>query len=116
MPKYQYSVMNDDDTLNSTRFATRVYLRLYGMAAHALAQKVGCTQPTIRTWCEVESPRVLTRPHFDRLMKLLMAEYLVTSDGKHTEKASEIAKTLEAKGVSCDTMEAQRKNKETDNG
>ena len=112
MPKYQYSVMNDDATLDSTRFATRVYLRLYGMPAHALAQKIGCTQPTIRTWCEVEKPRVLTRPHFDKLMQILMKEYLVTSDGKATEKADEIAKRLKSQGVLCDTMESRRKDKE----
>ena len=115
MPKYQYSVMTDENTLNSTRFATRVYLRLYGMPAHALALKIGCTQPTIRTWCEVDKPRVLTRPHFDRLMQILMKEYLVTSDGKATEKADEIAKRMKSQGVSCDTMEAQRRNKETEN-
>lgn len=112
MPKYNYSVLADEDTLNSTRFATRVYLRLHGMSAHTLALKIGATQPTVRNWCEVDKPSVLTRPRFERLMQILMQEGLVTSDGKHTEKAMHIALCLEEKGVSCDTKEAQRKNKE----
>jgi hypothetical protein len=49
--------------------------------------------------------------NFDKLMQILMKEYLVTSDGKATEKADEIAKRLKCQGVSCDTMESQRKNK-----
>lgn len=112
MPKYQYSVMNDDDTLNSTRFATRVYLRLHGMSAHTLALKIGATQPTVRNWCEVDEPSVLTRPRFEKLMQILMQEGLVTSDGRHTERAEAIANLLEENDVSCSTKESQRKNKE----
>ena len=113
MPPHNYSVLADDATLNSTRFATRVYLRLHGMSAHTLALKIGATQPTVRKWCEVDNPSVLTRPRFERLMQILMQEGLVTSDGKHTEKAMHIALCLEEKGVSCATKEEQRKNKET---